>query len=53
MKIGFGFGLVMQVANLYCHIILRNLRSPSGNRGNQIPQRFLFNIVTCVNYLHN
>ncbi|KAM0013116.1 putative oxidoreductase [Helianthus debilis subsp. tardiflorus] len=50
MKIGFGFGLVMQVANLYCHIILRNLRSPSGNGGYQIPQGFLFNIVTCANY---
>ncbi|KAJ0816286.1 putative oxidoreductase [Helianthus annuus] len=50
MKIGFGFGLVMQVANLYCHVILRNLRSPSGNGGYQIPQGFLFNIVTCANY---
>ncbi|KAL8232137.1 hypothetical protein R6Q57_001915 [Mikania cordata] len=50
MKIGFGFGLIMQVANLYCHIILRNLRSPSGNGGYQIPQGFLFNIVTCANY---
>ncbi|KAJ0705083.1 putative oxidoreductase [Helianthus annuus] len=50
MKIGFGFGSVMQVANLYCHIILRNLRNPSGNGGYQIPKGFLFNIVTCANY---
>lgn len=50
MKIGLGFGLIMQLANFYCHIILRNLRSPSGNGGYQIPQGFLFNIVTCANY---
>lgn len=50
MKIGFGFGLVCQVANFYCHLLLRNLRSPSGNGGYQIPYGFLFNIVTCANY---
>ncbi|KAH0676714.1 hypothetical protein KY285_024515 [Solanum tuberosum] len=50
MKIGFGFGIVCQVANLYCHLLLRNLRSPSGNGGYQIPRGFLFNIVTCANY---
>ncbi|CAL5322496.1 unnamed protein product [Camellia sinensis] len=50
MKIGFGFGLLCQVANLYCHILLRNLRSPDGNGGYQIPLGFLFNIVTCANY---
>nr|XP_043633794.1 very-long-chain enoyl-CoA reductase [Erigeron canadensis] len=50
MKIGLGFGLIMQVSNLYCHIILKNLRSPSGNQGYQIPRGFLFNIVTCANY---
>lgn len=50
MKIGFGFGAIMQVANLYCHILLRNLRSPNGPGGYQIPRGFLFNIVTCANY---
>ena len=50
MKIGFGFGLVCQVANFYCHILLKNLRDPSGAGGYQIPRGFLFNIVTCANY---
>jgi very-long-chain enoyl-CoA reductase len=50
MKIGFGFGIICQIANFYCHILLRNLRSPSGNGGYQIPRGFLFNIVTCANY---
>ncbi|KAG9160802.1 hypothetical protein Leryth_008629 [Lithospermum erythrorhizon] len=50
MKIGLGFGVVCQLANFYCHILLRNLRSPSGNGGYQIPRGFLFNVVTCANY---
>ncbi|KAA3481828.1 very-long-chain enoyl-CoA reductase [Gossypium australe] len=50
MKIGFGFGIVCQLANFYCHIILKNLRSPDGSGGYQIPRGFLFNIVTCANY---
>lgn len=50
MKIGFGFGLICQVANFYCHILLRNLRTPDGSGGYQIPRGFLFNIVTCANY---
>ncbi|KAF9674737.1 hypothetical protein SADUNF_Sadunf10G0158000 [Salix dunnii] len=50
MKIGFGFGLVCQLANFYCHILLRSLRRPGGNGGYQIPSGFLFNIVTCANY---
>ncbi|PPR93588.1 hypothetical protein GOBAR_AA27080 [Gossypium barbadense] len=50
MKIGFGFGLVCQLSNLYCHIILKNLRNPDGSGGYQIPHGFLFNIVTCANY---
>ncbi|KAF3778906.1 Very-long-chain enoyl-CoA reductase [Nymphaea thermarum] len=50
MKIGFAFGLVCQAANLYCHLLLRNLRSPGGSGGYQIPRGFLFNIVTCANY---
>ncbi|KAL5101623.1 hypothetical protein RYX36_005950 [Vicia faba] len=50
MKIGFGFGVLCQVSNFYCHIILRNLRGPAGEGGYQIPRGFLFNIVTCANY---
>lgn len=49
MKVGFGFGLVCQMANFYCHILLRNLRG-SGTGGYQIPSGFLFNFVTCANY---
>eukprot|EP00249_Psilotum_nudum_P028879 c38859_g1_i1 orf=177-1103(+) len=50
MYIGFGFGLLCQLANFYCHIILRNLRPPDGKGGYQIPSGFLFNYVTCANY---
>ncbi|CAM8962238.1 unnamed protein product [Rhodiola kirilowii] len=50
MKIGFGMGVVCQLANFYTHILLKNLRDPSGNGGYQIPRGFLFNIVTCANY---
>ncbi|CAA6654960.1 unnamed protein product [Spirodela intermedia] len=50
VKIGFGFGLLCQVSNLYCHILLRRLRSPDSSGGYQIPSGFLFNIVTCANY---
>ncbi|KAE9451440.1 hypothetical protein C3L33_16686, partial [Rhododendron williamsianum] len=50
MKIGLGLGLLCQVSNFYCHILLSNLRSPDGNGGYQIPRGFLFNIVTCANY---
>ncbi|KAI4308311.1 hypothetical protein L6164_031397 [Bauhinia variegata] len=50
MKIGFGFGLLCQVANLYCHILLRNLRTTNGVGGYQIPRGFLFNYITCANY---
>ncbi|KAK8950009.1 Very-long-chain enoyl-CoA reductase [Platanthera guangdongensis] len=49
-KIGFGIGLLCQLSNFYCHIILKNLRSPDGSGGYQIPRGFLFNIVTCANY---
>ena len=50
MYIGFGIGIVCQIANFYCHIILKNLRSPDGVGGYQIPRGFLFNYVTCANY---
>ncbi|PKU83135.1 very-long-chain enoyl-CoA reductase-like [Dendrobium catenatum] len=49
-KIGFTFGLICQFSNLYCHIILKQLRSSDGVGGYQIPQGFLFNIATCANY---
>ncbi|KAK9985293.1 hypothetical protein SO802_030244 [Lithocarpus litseifolius] len=50
MKIGFGFGLICQIANFYCHLILKSLRSPDGSGEYQIPHGFFFNIVTCANY---
>ncbi|KAF5188608.1 Very-long-chain enoyl-coa reductase [Thalictrum thalictroides] len=50
MKIGFGLGLLCQVSNFYCHLLLRSLRSPDGKGGYQIPRGFLFNFVTCANY---
>ncbi|KAI9154344.1 hypothetical protein LWI28_024717 [Acer negundo] len=50
MKIGFGFGIICQISNFYCHLILKNLRSTDGSSGYQIPRGFLFNIVTCANY---
>nr|QKE45402.1 enoyl-CoA reductase [Salvinia cucullata] len=50
MYIGFGLGIVCQLANFHCHLILKNLRSPDGKGGYQIPSGFLFNYVTCANY---
>ncbi|CAB4270781.1 unnamed protein product [Prunus armeniaca] len=38
MKIGFAVGIIFQISNFYCHILLRNLRSPDGNGGYQIPR---------------
>ncbi|CAK9225292.1 unnamed protein product [Sphagnum troendelagicum] len=50
MYIGFAIEAVSQISNFYCHIILKNLRSPDGKGGYQIPSGFLFNYVTCANY---
>lgn len=50
MYIGFALGMVCQLANFYCHIILKNLRAPDGQGGYQIPRGFLFNYITCANY---
>ncbi|KAG1674397.1 hypothetical protein FOA52_012924 [Chlamydomonas sp. UWO 241] len=41
--------MVCQLSNLYCHIILSNLRAP-GDKGYMIPRGFLFNYITCANY---
>lgn len=50
MLVGFGISVISQISNFYCHIILKNLRSPDGKGGYQIPKGFLFNFVTCANY---
>ncbi|KAH6557192.1 hypothetical protein KP509_1Z129300 [Ceratopteris richardii] len=50
MYIGFGLGIICQLANFYCHIILKNLRDPKGQGGYRIPRGFLFNYITCANY---
>lgn len=49
--IGLVFGVLMEISNLYCHIILKNLRKP-GTTGYQIPRGFLFDFpgITCANY---
>ncbi|KAH7278202.1 hypothetical protein KP509_38G029400 [Ceratopteris richardii] len=50
MYIGFGLGIICQLANFYCHIIVKNLRDPKDQGGYQIPRGFLFNYITCANY---
>lgn len=50
MYIGFGLGMICQLANFYCHLILKSLRAPDGQGGYQIPRGFLFNFITCANY---
>lgn len=41
--------LICEASNLYCHIILMNLRKP-GTRERGIPRGFLFEYTTCANY---
>lgn len=41
--------MVLQASNLWCHLILMNLRPP-GSKDYSIPKGFLFNLVTCANY---
>eukprot|EP00898_Chlorokybus_atmophyticus_P001169 jgi/Chlat1/2052/Chrsp17S02518 len=47
--IGFALALLSQASNLYCHLILANLRPP-GSKEYKIPRGFLFEYVTCANY---
>jgi len=48
-RLALAAGLLLQLSNLYCHIILRNLR-PRGSKEYKIPKGFLFEYVTCANY---
>lgn len=48
-QVALGAGLVCQASNLWCHIILANLRPP-GTKEYRIPSGFLFNLITCANY---
>jgi len=41
--------ILFEMGNLYCHIILRNLRS-EGTGERNIPRGFLFERVCCANY---
>ncbi len=47
--VALGFAMLCQVSNLYCHLILANLR-PAGSKQYRIPSGFLFEYVTCANY---
>lgn len=49
LKIYGGLMLVFELCNLYCHVILRRLRS-DGSREHKIPQGFAFNLVSFPNY---
>ncbi|TID30692.1 hypothetical protein CANINC_000608 [Pichia inconspicua] len=49
LKIYGGLMLVFELCNLYCHVILRRLRS-DGSREHRIPQGFAFNLVSFPNY---
>jgi very-long-chain enoyl-CoA reductase len=48
-QVSLGIALLCQAGNLWCHIILSNLRPP-GSKEYRIPSGFLFNFITCANY---
>jgi very-long-chain enoyl-CoA reductase len=48
--IGLALFTVGEIANLYTHIVLRDLRA-AGTAARGIPQGFSFNWVTCPNYM--
>jgi len=48
--IGFVIFVINEIGNLITHIILMNLRPP-GTKERRIPRTFLFEYVSCPNYL--
>lgn len=49
-RLALACALICQLANFYCHFLLRNLRPPGKKGGYQIPKGFLFEYITCANY---
>eukprot|EP00899_Mesostigma_viride_P020128 jgi/Mesvir1/28116/Mv04696-RA.1 len=48
---GLVLGVLAELGNLYCHILLRKLRpAGSGSTEYVIPRGFLFEYITCANY---
>lgn len=48
--IGAAAMVVFELMNLYCHVYLSGLR-PAGSTERKIPRGFLFELVSCPNYL--
>lgn len=48
-QVALALAMVCQLSNLWCHVILANLRQP-GDKAYKIPRGFLFNYITCANY---
>ena len=46
----FAVAAVCQLSNLWCHVILANLRTGPEDKGIKIPTGFLFNYISCANY---